>query len=68
MAKIRLTRKLVPLLEELDAAVGMFAELSVLLADPNCQGAVTIGAQRESQRRILAGIAYRINKASKGET
>jgi hypothetical protein len=57
------------LLVELDSAFRTFHSQTATLADratPENE-AVDVGADREVQKRVILGIAYRINKASRGE-
>lgn len=69
MAKIRLTRKLRPLLEELDSAFSLAMEQTRILSEPGIDSntAVDIAAEREYQRRRIYNIAGQINLVSTGQ-
>ncbi len=66
---IRCTRKVRELLVELDVAMQKFHQETGRLASKNISDteAMNLGADREHTRAIIVGIAYRINKASRGE-
>lgn len=62
--KIKLTKKLIPLLQELRAAERRFAQLTELLqpgADRQGRDALDIGAERETVRNQILDIARRID-------
>jgi hypothetical protein len=67
--RIRATKKVKYLLLELDGAFRRFDELVGTLANRETEISVAIetGAVKQAQERIILGIAYRINKASRGE-
>jgi hypothetical protein len=67
-AKIRCSAKVRELLIELDAAFEKFGQQAKVLADHSTDGstAVNVGLDKQIQERIIVGIAWRINKASKG--
>ena len=67
-ARIRCTAKVRELLFELDKALEQFGEQTRILAakDTDPSTAINVGADRESTRNLIVGIAWRINKASKG--
>ena len=66
--KITLTRKLIPLLKELDRAQSRFDQFTRQLApggDLDGRHAVDIGADREQVRSQILNLAGRINRVSK---
>lgn len=67
--EIRCNARVRELLKELDVVMAQFHEATAKLASSSCsdRDAVDIGAARELLRRIIVSLAYRINKASKGE-
>ena len=66
---IKATSKVRELLVELDQAFQVFHSQTGTLAEKTTaeNAAMDIGAEREIQKRIILGIAFRINKASRGE-
>jgi hypothetical protein len=66
--KIRVTRKVRELLVELDQRLELYHELSRKLADSNLSTSdhMSAGNDRELEKGIILGCAWRINKASKG--
>ncbi|MHB8520696.1 MAG: hypothetical protein ACYDH9_08050 [Limisphaerales bacterium] len=69
MPKIKATTEVRKLLIDLDQAFLIFHSQTGILAEEATADTVArdVGAERESQKRIILGIAYRINKASRGE-
>jgi len=72
MPKIKATSEVRKLLVELDGAFETFHRQTGALSERG-QGAldshmaVEVGAEREHQKALILGLAYRINKASRGE-
>jgi|HubBroStandDraft_6_1064221.scaffolds.fasta_scaffold400410_3 hypothetical protein len=64
--KIRVTRKVRELLVELDSIFEQYHEISKKLADNDYEHHLSAGYDRELQKGIILGCAWRINKASKG--
>ena len=66
---IKATAKVRELLVELDQAFQVFhSQTSALAEETTAENvAMDIGAEREIQQRLILGIAFRINKASRGE-
>lgn len=66
--KVALRRSILPLLIELDQQMEEFHRLTEILAEPGTAHtlAVNAGADRKTVEAIIAGITWRINKASKG--
>ena len=65
---IRCNRKVRDLLVELDEAIQKFQSQTAILSNRHIDNstAMNIGADREAIRSLIVGIAWRINKASKG--
>jgi hypothetical protein len=68
--KIRVTSKVRALLVELDQAFERFHGYAATLADRCISNseAMEAGANKSAQERIILGIAYRINNATKEKT
>lgn len=68
MAKIRCNAKVRELLCELDTAFGKLSVENRALANRDTPEniAIAVGAEREATKTWIVGIAWRINKASKG--
>jgi hypothetical protein len=69
MQKPKCTREVRELLVELDGAFEQFHRLNGVVADHRTDdvNARDTGAELEFTKRKIIGIAWRINKASKGE-
>lgn len=67
-SKIKLRRSILPLLIELDKWMSADIEAARKLSDQSLahNEATDIGAERLLNKGIIIGIAWRINKASKG--
>lgn len=67
--KPKVTAKVRALLVELEPVCRQFDAQSASLSNPETEftAAVDIGADREATRRLLASLAYRINKAWRGD-
>jgi hypothetical protein len=71
--KIKATAEVRKLLVDLDAAFQTFHNQTGSLAARGEDAlddhmAVEVGAERELQKHLILGLAYRINKASRGES
>jgi hypothetical protein len=68
VTKITCNSEVRRLLVELDEAFATFGEQSKTLAQIGLDQstAIRVGADREAQRGIIIGVAWRINQASKG--
>jgi hypothetical protein len=66
--KVKCTAKVRELLVKLDEAFERHAHLTEILADRSTDPSTArrAGADREAVRTLIRGIAWRINKASKG--
>jgi len=69
MSKIVVTKEVRSLLAELDQAMQLFHNQTLILSgrEISHSRAVDIGAERESNKISILGIAYRLNKASTGD-
>jgi hypothetical protein len=69
MPKIRVSRRVRELLVELDQAYERYGAQVEILADRRSSPslAMNAGAERESIKAQILGIAWRINRASRGE-
>ena len=68
MSKIRCTKKVRELLVELDTAIGRYQQQAKVLASADISNstAMEAGLEKEAVKSLIVGIAWRINKASKG--
>lgn len=65
--KITCTKKVRALLIELDQTFAKFiSQTSVLAGAIDNSSAMDVGASREATKAMIIGVAWRINKASKG--
>jgi len=66
--KIRCTSKIRALLIELDQAFERFHENVKVMADPQTPDSIAVhaGHEHQSDERVIIGLAWRINKASRG--